>query len=207
MKRCPQCEFIYEDEQSLCDMDGAELAYESRPFPDEDRTPMRSRWRAVVLIVVVGFVLGAVVMVVNRAPKRSLGAKPEMPVIEPARNIQEGESPAAVQPAPSTPTPEKNAHRRITWDPTAGKVGKPEPETTSKPSATPPTAAPSKVVPATRPSDARPAGQQSAPPPASQTSRPGSDRQKPADQNKKNSKVTSFLKKTGRILKRPLGFR
>ncbi len=33
MKRCPQCEFIYEDDQSLCDMDGALLVLDSRTLP------------------------------------------------------------------------------------------------------------------------------------------------------------------------------
>ena len=28
MKLCSQCQFIYEDEQECCDMDGAELVYE-----------------------------------------------------------------------------------------------------------------------------------------------------------------------------------
>lgn len=34
MKRCPQCEFIYEDDQSLCDMDGVLLVFDSRTLPD-----------------------------------------------------------------------------------------------------------------------------------------------------------------------------
>ena len=33
MKRCPSCEFIYEDEQRLCDMDGSELTLDPRPLP------------------------------------------------------------------------------------------------------------------------------------------------------------------------------
>ena len=33
MKRCPQCEFLYEDDQSLCDMDGILLVYDSRQLP------------------------------------------------------------------------------------------------------------------------------------------------------------------------------
>src|SRR5215211_3883510 len=33
MKRCPKCEFIYEDDQSLCDMDGALLVLDSRTLP------------------------------------------------------------------------------------------------------------------------------------------------------------------------------
>ncbi len=35
MKRCPQCEFIYEDYQTLCDMDGRELVYHSGPVAFE----------------------------------------------------------------------------------------------------------------------------------------------------------------------------
>ena len=34
MKRCPQCEFIYEDDQSLCDMDGVLLVLDSRTLPN-----------------------------------------------------------------------------------------------------------------------------------------------------------------------------
>src|SRR5947207_11044374 len=36
MKLCPQCQFIYEDDQNLCDMDGKALVYDNRPgvFPD-----------------------------------------------------------------------------------------------------------------------------------------------------------------------------
>lgn len=33
MKRCPQCEFIYEDDQNLCDMDGSQLTLDSRLLP------------------------------------------------------------------------------------------------------------------------------------------------------------------------------
>src|ERR1044072_1617191 len=34
MKRCPQCEFIYEDDQSLCDMDGVLLLLDSGNLPN-----------------------------------------------------------------------------------------------------------------------------------------------------------------------------
>lgn len=29
MKRCPLCDFIYEDDQSVCDMDGIELVHDN----------------------------------------------------------------------------------------------------------------------------------------------------------------------------------
>lgn len=35
MKLCPQCEFIYEDDQSICDMDGKELVYDPGPLAFE----------------------------------------------------------------------------------------------------------------------------------------------------------------------------
>lgn len=36
MKLCPQCEFIYENEQSVCDMDGKELVYDPGPLAIEE---------------------------------------------------------------------------------------------------------------------------------------------------------------------------
>ena len=33
MKRCPQCDFVYEDDQSLCDMDGSELFHAAQTLP------------------------------------------------------------------------------------------------------------------------------------------------------------------------------
>jgi hypothetical protein len=42
MKLCPQCEFIYEDDQSFCDMDGKELAYDPGPPAFEENVPSRS---------------------------------------------------------------------------------------------------------------------------------------------------------------------
>src|SRR5882724_6610322 len=42
MKLCPQCEFIYENEQSFCDMDGKELVYDPGPLTLEQTIPSRS---------------------------------------------------------------------------------------------------------------------------------------------------------------------
>ncbi len=39
MKLCPQCEFIYEDTQALCDMDGNELVYEPTFISSEKSLP------------------------------------------------------------------------------------------------------------------------------------------------------------------------
>ena len=42
MKLCPQCEFIYEDDQSFCDMDGKELVYDPGPLALEEGAPSPS---------------------------------------------------------------------------------------------------------------------------------------------------------------------
>jgi hypothetical protein len=42
MKLCPQCEFIYEDDQSFCDMDGKELVYNQGPLALEEGAPSPS---------------------------------------------------------------------------------------------------------------------------------------------------------------------
>jgi hypothetical protein len=42
MKLCPQCEFIYEDDQSFCDMDGKELVYDPGPLALEEDAPSPS---------------------------------------------------------------------------------------------------------------------------------------------------------------------
>ena len=39
MKLCPQCEFIYEDDQSLCDMDGKELVSDAGTLAFEETVP------------------------------------------------------------------------------------------------------------------------------------------------------------------------
>jgi hypothetical protein len=33
VKRCPHCDFIYEDDQLVCDLDGTALVHDSRPLP------------------------------------------------------------------------------------------------------------------------------------------------------------------------------
>jgi flagellar motor protein MotB len=74
MKRCPQCEFIYEDDQSLCDMDGALLVFDSRTLPNlhalptVPSKPQTKRKRAVPAFatLILALVLGMVYYVSTR---------------------------------------------------------------------------------------------------------------------------------------------
>ena len=68
MKRCPKCEFIYEDDQSLCDMDGvclsSILGHCPTPRPPDraaaKRTPKRNRAVPAFATLILALVLGMV---------------------------------------------------------------------------------------------------------------------------------------------------
>ena len=77
MKRCPQCEFIYEDDQSLCDMDGALLVLDSRTLPSHALATVppstkaasrRNRAVPAFATIVLAGVLGMVYYVSTRHP-------------------------------------------------------------------------------------------------------------------------------------------
>jgi hypothetical protein len=84
MKLCPQCDFIYEDDQRFCDMDGKELVHRPAPGPTKSRVtipvaaPGRpAGWRSSGLAVaaVVVFVLAALVVIVYVARSRQMRAR------------------------------------------------------------------------------------------------------------------------------------
>ena len=113
MKRCPQCEFIYEDDQSLCDMDGVLLVFDSRKLPNlhalttvpaGPKTHRRSRAVPAFATLVLALVLGMVYYVSTRQPGYIPPAQPSamtiapvvIPTPEPQPSISE-ETPAPVQ--------------------------------------------------------------------------------------------------------------
>lgn len=104
MKRCPQCEFIYEDDQSLCDMDGVLLVLDSRTLPNHHALATvpavpgkaqqrRNRAVPVFASLVLALVL---VMVYYVSTRRSAPAPVNATTIS---------TPAAAEPAPDEPAP------------------------------------------------------------------------------------------------------
>lgn len=176
MKRCPQCEFIYEDDQSLCDMDGVLLVLDSRNLPNHHALatvpakpqPRRNRAVPAFATLILALVLGMVYYV-------STQRKAIEPVIEtPAANA-----------ATSNPAPEVN--------PTLQAQPSQESEASQVPTQTEePKPAPTKQT-ATVPVKKAPVKNAS----TSTSSEP---------KKKDDSKVGSMLKKTGRILKKPFKF-
>ena len=176
MKRCPQCEFIYEDDQSLCDMDGVLLVFDSRTLPNThalatvpavpDRSqPRRNRAVPVFASLVLALVLGMVYYVSTR---RSA-------------------------PAPVSATTVSNP---------APEVTEPAPATEPPPPVEEPTLEPQ---PATVP-EAKPAATQSPTKKSATKTTATSQPKPTSEAKKEENKVGSILKKTGRILKKPFKF-
>ncbi|HJY27396.1 MAG TPA: hypothetical protein VJ306_05120 [Pyrinomonadaceae bacterium] len=177
MKRCPQCEFIYEDDQSLCDMDGVLLVLDSRnlpnvhalaPIPAVPVKAQSKRNRAVPAFatLILALVLGMVYYVsIHR------------------RAAQNAYTPAAAAASTSEPVPVLNPTPDIQ---PSREVQAPAPEE-------------SKPEPAKQP-DPKPVKKQ----PVATTS--VTQRKTESEPKKDDSKVGSILKKTGRILKKPFKF-
>ncbi len=92
MKRCPQCEFIYEDDQSLCDMDGVLLVFDSRKLPNihalatvpaAPKTQRRKRAVPAFATLVLALVLGMVYYVSTRQPSYTPPSQPSALSIAP----------------------------------------------------------------------------------------------------------------------------
>jgi cytoskeletal protein RodZ len=173
MKRCPQCEFIYEDDQSLCDMDGVLLVFDSRTLPNLHAlttvppTVQAKRNRAVPAFatLILALVLGMVYYV-------STQRRAAQPAFAP---------PSAA--STSNPEPEVNATPQPQPEPAAPVVEEAKPVTT-KPAAAAPAPAPAKK-PSTKGATSNP------------QTKPAET------EKKEESKVGSILKKTGRLLKKP----
>jgi hypothetical protein len=174
MKRCPLCDFIYEDEQGVCDMDGIELVHEGGSLVHVGRettlklptsAPSPRRRRSLQLLL--GFGMGAAVIsafyssinqaapVGGKQTSSSYTARPAPPVVEATPELN----------APPLPIPTAEAPTPISKETT-------------------PTPAPE--------------------PRAAVTNRKKSPRG--GGSKKKESKLSSILNKTGRVLKKPFGF-
>jgi hypothetical protein len=223
MRRCPVCDFIYEDDERLCAMDGTGLVNLSGPLPFEESALQQSGARtnshghSLTLIAAGIVVVIALVLYFNNVAKRNAlqsnphGAAKTYDPLQP-----DGQNPVAVIPVEtatpfSTPSPAFNpTPAKSDARPRSHRARQPGdiravPVETETPLPRPVPSLPIRakidvlsdksvswpVKPNLPPSESRP----SATPPKEV---------KPTDTNQKNeSKITSFFKKVGRVLKKP----
>lgn len=200
MKRCPQCEFIYEDEQSTCDMDGAILALDkSCAAVDGPRSSVKS----FAVPAIVGTVL-AVVLFLAFYTSPLLMAKPDAHRVSPAQTPSTNVVPAPTLEQSATPTPSPL----------------PSPEVSSE-HVSADRAANSRRTADSNHADAKPADHRltirsGLPPlprvpslrrlPPARVRKNSSTSQVTTSAPKKQSRVESFLKKTGRVIRKPFKF-
>ncbi len=83
MKRCPQCDFLYEDDQVLCDMEGSTLVFEAHPAlqkiagAEMSQPSTQSRWRQFWWLAIPVMILGVSLPVINNYRHLSRRAIPE----------------------------------------------------------------------------------------------------------------------------------
>jgi hypothetical protein len=143
MKRCPRCEFIYEDDQSLCDMDGVLLVLDSRTLPNHHALATvpgvpagtqqrRNRAVPVFASLVLALVLAMVYYVSTRrnapAPVSATTISTAAPA-DPAPPVQQPtpEQKPAVEPE-SKPTANKPAEKKSSTKTTGTSQPKPTPQ-------------------------------------------------------------------------------
>jgi len=196
MKRCPQCEFIYEDDQSLCDMDGVLLVFDSRtlpnnlhaltpveaPFMATAATATRAPWRHRTFPAMAALILATVFSLVYFVSTQRSAPGPAA-VSGASIAVPASELPSPSEPNQTIPPPAAEN------DGAASEVSEPAKEET-RPNSNK-TLAPSTGA---------------APVPAKKASIKTTERKPAEDVKKDDSKVGSILKKTGRILKKPFKF-
>jgi hypothetical protein len=116
MKLCPQCDFIYEDDQGFCDMDGKELVYNPapgdiqpniadslNPTPEILAAPQPPGLAAAVVVVVVLTALVVALYLVRRHQTRS-GAASEASTQLPERSAGQRPAQSALDDASAQPS-------------------------------------------------------------------------------------------------------
>ena len=222
MKRCPECQFLYEDEQDRCDMDGATLNSTATlpplPLPQPVVPHLKSIWSGFTIPLLVLVLLGTVLVILYRAAPSSshssAGVKKKELVNQDSTRPASEASPEVTAPAISAEPDEPSTGTQTK----ATKSDRPLPSTNREtPSAAPAShiqiepAIPAVSAPKPPASQAmeKAASPVSAKPQTYSISAhpkppPSTPAPQGATQNQdKDSKVKSLFKKAGRILKKP----
>jgi hypothetical protein len=228
MKRCPECDFIYENAQERCDMDGTRLRYTTFLPPLASPQPIETNsqqfvWGGLTIPLLALVVIGSVVLTLYRATPSKLSSS-SVPKNQPAAanhdtKLSVSDSPRVVT-APATPakTTDPFALPATRAQNAAANLSRPVPSTNEKrittepatrdpfgpppPLVNPPKPAPSQTSPS------NPVSQKVVTRPTSIAVHLPSPPAKPAAQSTtqnqdKDSKVKSLFKKAGRVLKKP----
>ena len=206
MKRCPDCEFIYEDEPTICDMDGTTLALDARGATSS--LIKRSAFRTVAVPAIVGTLLAALLFLVFIASPLSLAnpdarTRPQENQTVPASSPEP--APMATQPVqeasppPASPqeTSDESSSEQVAVTSERNRKAALNPSADDRLTVRRGLPPLPRVPPLPRLHPAKAQTQ------AKSRTTDGNRAVQSDDREKRPSKVTSFLKKTGRIIKKP----
>lgn len=225
MRRCPVCDFIYEDDERLCAMDGTGLVNHSGPLPFAESALPRSTTAAHshgsgltliaagIILVIALFLYFRDVARRNVLQSNSQGTAktfdPSRPGVQhPGVSVPVETATPFTIPSPAfNPTPPKTTTRSGIYRARQRGDNHPfraVPVETETPLARPlPSSTPIRAK-VEMISDKSVSPVKPVPTPESRPSETPQKETKPTDTNKKNeSRITTFLKKAGRLLKRP----
>ncbi|HZE68457.1 MAG TPA: hypothetical protein VE135_02895 [Pyrinomonadaceae bacterium] len=200
MKRCPKCEFIYEEDQRLCDMDGAALIHDPRALVDKTVRPVKPAPRPglklfgqlgiplVILSVVAFYVFGIQTGSQNGNP--------------PSARIVNGSGSAPDGPSSSEKKASSNPDTAVSDVPTTQSSPADDGEGPKAPGRSVSNQNES-FLPTDNREGKRPIKSASASPTPRRPLMGPRSQISPRKKDSKDSRVTSFLKKTGRLLKKP----
>lgn len=185
MKRCPQCHFIYEEEQAFCDMDGARLVHDTHALPPTGPVPQkesRPAWKHRLLIFVPIIAILTFAVVALRSNTNAPSAEPIAAAAgssspETGSEVVKAEEDSAAndpQPVETTPARSESNNTRRPANRDSDRVTSPS---RSAQNSTPKTASRNPVTP----------------PPARR-------------EQKDESRIGSIFSKTKRLIKKPFKF-
>lgn len=201
MKRCPQCEFIYEDEQVTCDMDGVILAFDKTSTVVNGQ---RSMVKSFAVPALVG-TASAVVLCLAFYSSPLLVANPEGPPVAPEQMPATPVSaPSPIPPAIEVPSPLPSPPPLS--EPSRDKQAANSARTSDANHANPSTSDSRLTIKRGLPPLPRVPTLPRLPPARVRKISANDKVQITTSQPKKQSKVESFLKKTGRVITKPFKF-
>ena len=219
MKRCPQCEFIYEDDQSLCDMDGQSLVRDNalsvmQPRSSSPTKPAkRSSLNSIALPAGAGLLLALAIFIGYTVSPDPLQTRTEGATVR-TQQLDAG-SPRQSE-LSMLSTGSISATEPVTLEPSEPiRITKPEPSVLDKTvhahirrrDERVPTARTVPPLPRLRAlprlPEAKPLDTKTVRGRTSQNSAQSKTRLDPPATGKKDSKLGSFMKKTGRVLSKP----
>jgi len=190
VKRCPQCDFIYEDDQRLCDIDGIALVHDSRPLPaNASPQPAVPPAKPGLKLIAIGAIAGVIVLFFLFYVSTP-GTAPQNTSLSSSKVSTGPQStPNAVVPgvaATATPSPSEAPKANVNAFESSARIVRASPAHSRSP--------------ASKRGDKKSKPESSS---VNKVSRVGN----PENTNaKKESRIGSFLKKAGRTLKKPFRF-